>query len=269
MSAWKLLDHLSGIALRGPDAAAFAHAQFTTGFEPAPPEGWRLTAWCNPKGRVLSVILARAHERGVDLIVPAVQGPNLIRQLGMYGIGRKVVITEVANVEGCVSAHAGPGMVLTLDPDRALRLVDDPSADQAADPDFVLRWRRRDLTVGLPWLGSENSGQFLPQSLGLEERDGLSYTKGCYPGQEVVARVHYLGKVKERLSGFRLQGSSVCKGQQLLAGPDQVIGTVLDDLSADDETIGLAVIRADTSAGAEVRCLESTGVLCDPEQLAS
>lgn len=265
MSDWNPLPHLSAITLTGPDAGAFAHSQLTTGFDQPAEPGWGLTAWCNPKGRAIAVILARQHQQGVDLVVPAGQGQQLTRQLGMYAIGRKVEFQRTTQVQGCMDREDDGDQTLRPDPGRALRLIENDPA--AADPGFIEHWRQRDLAAGITWLDTGSSGRFLPQALGLEERGGLSYRKGCFPGQEVIARVHYLGKAKEQLSGFRLKGSVECSEQDLLDAHDQRVGSVVNAMPINGTTIGLAVVRADRESGLAVRCLDHDGVLCAPEQL--
>lgn len=264
MSAWIQLPHLTAVTLRGPDAHAFAHAQFTTSFQNPSEGGWSLTAWCNPKGRVISTILARSDENGVDLIFPVEQADLLIRKLPMYAIGRKVEIRPQARVAGRFEPHLPAGFSLDIDPRRALCLAPD---DARTDHDQCLRWRKRDLCSGIAWMTGSSSGQFLPQALGLEERDGLSYQKGCYPGQEVIARVHYLGRSKERLGALRLDESVDCADQPLLLENRDRIGTVLQAICSDHQTIGLAVVRSEYPTGQTVICGEVAGTLCEPEQL--
>ena len=78
-------------------------------------------------------------------------------------------------------------------------------------------WQAADLAAGLPWIGSATQDLFIPQTVNLELAGGVSFTKGCYPGQEVVARSHYRGTVKRRMAYGQLQGSA---GPQPLAGMD-------------------------------------------------
>ena len=82
-------------------------------------------------------------------------------------------------------------------------------------------WRLNELRSGVVWLNPETSNRFLPQMLGLEALDGLSFRKGCFPGQEVIARVHYLGKLKRRSVLVEVDG-------EVSAGPGDEV-TVLGD----------------------------------------
>lgn len=264
MSAWIQLPHLAALKLRGPDASAFAHAQFTTSFQDGPTPGWGLTAWCNPKGRALAVILARVHEQGVDLVLPSEQLDTIARQLPLYAIGRQVEVSRETQVAGCFETARAADLSLHADPQRALCL--EPEVSEAS-PDGVIDWRKSDLCAGIAWLTPSGSGQFLPQALGLEERNGLSYQKGCYPGQEVIARVHYLGRGKERLSAFRLETAVDCADQTLRDEEDARVGSVVQSLAGSATTIGLAVVRNQYPAGQDVRCAGTAGTLCEPEEL--
>jgi folate-binding protein YgfZ len=73
-------------------------------------------------------------------------------------------------------------------------------ATDATAPDFSQdradTWKAEELKAGISWLNTESSGQFLPQMLGFDDLGAVNFRKGCYPGQEIVARTHYLGKVK-------------------------------------------------------------------------
>jgi folate-binding protein YgfZ len=146
------------------------------------------------------------------------------------------------------------------------RGLDLARTDATDDDQQARQWMVRDICAGLVWLSPPVSEQFLPQSLGLEDRGGLSYKKGCYPGQEVVARVHYLGRAKERLSGFRLAGAGSAD-DVLLDDQGERIGRVLTCLGTGPETIGLAVTRIDAPMDCNVHSNGLQGRLCDPAEL--
>lgn len=263
MASWFLLPHLAAVRIEGPDALAFAHAQFTTSFQKNGIRSWCLTAWCDPRGRVLNLIVARSNESHVDLVVPALQVQELVKRLRLYAIGRKIAIQHCASVAG----NLCPGKddeTLAFDPGRSMAL--NQQAPQDSEP-MVLSWREADIRAGVAWLGAASSGQYLPQALGLEDRGGLSYRKGCYPGQEIIARVHYLGKIKERLMGFvQFEGPD--------SGTDELedqhgnrVGRILESVAASGRQIGLAVVAADLDPGSMVRRSGHLVSLLPPETL--
>ena len=268
MANWFYLPRLTGLRISGEDARAFAHAQFTSSFKSPAPGLWQLTSWCNPKGRVLFVILARSDEHHVDLILPAVQLAELAQRLKMYSIGRRVSLLELPQVAGAFSGADGAG-ALAIDRRRSLQLE---PAQAHHDSEAAEQWRQHDLQAGIAWLNAATSARFLPQSLGLEERGGLSYDKGCYPGQEIVARVHYLGKVKECLSGFRVEAGAAAVSadvdQSDIVDQDGTAqGHVLCILGEAGQQRGLAVVSAGLAADAELRLGGAPVRLLEPESL--
>lgn len=91
------------------------------------------------------------------------------------------------------------------------------SLGAAADAGLVQTWRAADIAAGLPWITAPTQDLFVPQMINFELLDGVSFTKGCYPGQEVVARSHYLGKLKRRMYAGRIAGEA---DPAALAGAD-------------------------------------------------
>ncbi len=270
MEHFNLLPHLTGIQMLGPDARAFAHAQFTTAFNQDTPPGWGLTAWCNPKGRVISTMLARIQKDVVELIAPSSLREVIAARLPIYSIGRKVEITSGLAVAGQLDRPPQPDSQIRTDEDRAL--VVNP-ADAQLDEDFVTHWKLRDICAGIVWLTPTQSEQHIPQALGLQEREGLNFTKGCYPGQEIVARVHYLGRAKQRLTGFRVDRSpdedahEASFDEGLFDDAGVSIGSVVSMAKRGHEVIGLTVVGID-SAGDQSVCLgNKAGRLCDPVDL--
>ncbi len=200
MQPWFSLPHLAGLVISGPDSLSFCHSQFTADMRNLSEGRWQITTWCNPKGRVLTVILTARHESHVEIIAPRDQLGTL-EKLSMYAIGRTISIRPEDHVSGTLTANKNDNLILG-DESRALRLGSeegDPTTEQ------MRAWRLADLATPLPWLNAETSARFLPQALGMETNSGLSYTKGCFPGQEIIARVHYLGQTRYHLMGFEFE----------------------------------------------------------------
>lgn len=194
------LSHLSAISVIGPDALAFCQSQVTSDLTALGPAQWHASAWCSANGKAIVVMLVRASESRVEWIMPKSQVADTARALSRYTIGRQVTISEPLSVAGDW-AHPGNDSNyprLAHDPSRIL-YVDETKPNGLDDSAFLVDWRLADLEAGLSWLCPELSMRFLPQSLGLERLSGLSYRKGCYPGQEVIAKVHYRGQLKHHL----------------------------------------------------------------------
>ncbi|NBD95917.1 MAG: hypothetical protein GVY11_05510 [Gammaproteobacteria bacterium] len=242
------LDHLESFSLRGSDALAFAQSQFTVDVGQLRADTWSPLAWCDPKGRVLSVMIARAGENDVELIVPVSQGAGIRDRLRMFTIGRKVEITEARCAAGSFEPVQGDA-ALAFDSGRALSV----GVRERSDPEALRLWQRRDLCGALPWLQPGNSGQHLPQWLGLEPLGALAYDKGCYPGQEVIARLHYRGTVKYHLAGMEVPATGAIDiHARITDDQDRAVGHWLDGMTSDGKTIGLAVIATRLEPGSEV-----------------
>ncbi|MFU8831620.1 MAG: YgfZ/GcvT domain-containing protein [Wenzhouxiangella sp.] len=268
MTDWFTIPHLLGVRVTGEDALAFCQAQFTADFRQFDPNRWHVTAWCEPKGRCLAIILAATGEGNVDLVLPTSQA-DLLARLKMYAIGRKLNLSDAVPVVGS-SAAAATDRLVGSEPERALRLLDeeDALAPPHARPDAVRAWRVADLCQPIPWLTPATSARFLPQFLGLEDSGGLSYTKGCFPGQEVIARLHYLGSIKYHLLGFELPVGMPAEpdvSDKLVTPSGDNAGEVLDCVRVDAHMIGLAVSPIGIEAG--VPALDPRGSNGQPGQM--
>ncbi|QOC21102.1 folate-binding protein YgfZ [Wenzhouxiangella sp. AB-CW3] len=250
MSEGFRLDHLAVATLSGPDALAFAQSQFTLDFDHVGEESWHPCAWCDPKGKALIVMLASCRESDIDLVLPKSQAELLSTRLPLYAIGRTVNIAVSEHAPGgwnAPSAHARP---LSWDEQRSLEPA---TATLPIDGTASSVWQRADLDQRIPWLSGQTSARHLPQSLGLEALDGLSFSKGCYPGQEVIARVHYLGKVRYRTSLIDFGGNPLPEPAETLRDPEgQRVGELLWGLQQDGNARGLAVLTVDCDAGQTV-----------------
>jgi folate-binding protein YgfZ len=202
------LDGHSVLALDGPDAVAFAQAQFASDVTALATGHWHWSTLLTPKGRVIAVFaLLRSGETSLRLVLPDFDAAELGDALRRFVFRRKVVIAprtdlHVAGAFGMAQARggllAGDETELELDYGapglpRTLRLS---PAQTPADPAAAQAWAAADLRLGLPRLPATQREQWTPQQLGLERLSAFSVKKGCYPGQEIVARTHFLGRAK-------------------------------------------------------------------------
>ncbi len=208
------LPHLQYVALRGPDAAAFAHAQFANDVQALAVGQWQWNAWLTAKGRVIAVFaLLRQADDALLMLLADGGAEELATALGRFVFRRKLRVTVEDTLvafgrlslpeqaRGATSTHDEAGAIeLDMGGDglpRTLRLVPTSAADApAADPALAQAWRAADLRLGLARLAPSQREQWTPQQLGLDRLHAFSVKKGCYPGQEIVARTHFLGKAK-------------------------------------------------------------------------
>jgi len=107
------------------------------------------------------------------------------------------------------------------------------------------------ILAGWPALGAEIDEKTLPQEVRYDEIGGVSYTKGCYTGQETVARLHFRGHTNRELRGLAWREPGAPDGRGVLAG-DKEVGTVRSTLTVDGRTLGLAIVRREIEPGTEV-----------------
>jgi len=243
--------------ITGPDALAFLQSQLSGDVEGFEQSIFHPTAWCQPDGRVFCVMLIARHEDRVIVVMPESMAPDLAGRISLYRIGRKVQATAATAVGGPIDGCSLPALPLSYDRRRRLAVTDAGSSMNAQPIDPCSReWLAADLEQRMPWILPETRDRFLPQMLGLEELGGLSYGKGCYPGQEVIARVHYRGRVTRRIRLFRLQSNRIPEPGSKI-DLDEQSGMVLYGLDNEGrESIrGLAVLPAE--------CPEDAPILID------
>lgn len=263
MSEGLEIDFLRRIRVSGPDARAFLQSQLTRDMADITPDTWRTVAWCDPRGRVLSVMMARGDEDHVDLVLPAEGLADITRKLSMYTIGRRVELAPAVAVGGGHGEPPGHAASLEIDPARWLGEATD---NQENDPG----WLPIDLRTGLPWLLPAASGRHLPQFLGLQRLGALDYRKGCFPGQEVIARLHHLGRIKHGLRGFRMNSGAVpAPASALHTGDGLSAGEVVIAAGTDEDVIGLAVVPVDLTADTAVNINGTDIRLTPPDACAN
>jgi folate-binding protein YgfZ len=204
------ISHRGLIRALGEDAASFLNAQLTRRVDDLADGELRLAAWCNAKGRVLALVRVARADGGYALWLPARLAPLTLPSLQRFVLRSRVRLEQ------------GPA---------------ETSGGNATS-------RLAEIRAGIPEIYPETREQFLPQMLNLDRLGGIDFKKGCYPGQEIVARSQYLGQLKRRMYLFAADGPG------LLPAPGTVIvsagdagGTVVDAARTESgETLILAVI---------------------------
>lgn len=245
-----LSDHAC-VSVTGADATTFLHGQFSADLLSVPGGGGCLTAWCTPKGRVITTLFAFRLNEGWSLILPADLATRVTQRLRMFVLRARVELRPAApdtvllglgvDAAGALGAELHPRLrrLPTRTPADTRYLIslsqaehDAVRADLAHQAAAISAraWATHDVECGLPWVDAGTTEQFLPQELDLERWQGLSYTKGCYPGQEIVARSRYRGTVKRGL--HRLQAPAALQpalqsGLRLVDAAGTPVATVL------------------------------------------
>ncbi|MCG6118047.1 MAG: folate-binding protein [Aquimonas sp.] len=236
------------LTIEGPDALAFAQSQLTSNITQLTTGGWQWSSWLSAKGRVIAVFaLLKESEERLLLFLPDHPATTLAPQLARFVLRRKAKVTAAEALD----VIAGFGGVR---PAGALELGDAPdrwiSAGPAgacapADAAFERAWLLADIRLGLPRLDAEG-GQHTAHMLSLDLLGALSLDKGCYPGQEIVARTHYLGQSRRRLTRLRTEhGVDAARGSAVLRN-----GSVAGELLC---------IATDAAGGCELQCVLAEG----------
>lgn len=241
------------VALQGRDAVAFAQAQCMNDVAALGDGQWQWNGWLTPKGRLVALFaLLRRDAETLWLLLPDADAGDFAARLQKFVFRSRLQITVRDDLVvsgafaaprtalGAQAASTDDGAVEldfsgSADP-RALRIASMAATDEAEQ---ALRWRQADLAHGLPRLPAEAAEQWTPQQLSLERLRAYSVRKGCYPGQEIVARTHFLGQAKR---GLVLLESEVpiADGDEVSEG-DAVIGRMVSASG----TFGLAVLPLD------------------------
>lgn len=259
------LSDYSLLRFSGPDAAAFLQGQLTCDVLGLRSATATYGGYCTPKGRLLAVFLLWHDAAGFTMQLPAVLGEALRKRLAMYVLRAKVTVEDLAPLLGCAGAATGAAVTaLGGSPAAAVfsvathngitavglpgprQLVVLPRARAAALPADAGAWLQSDIAAGVPVILPATQEEFVPQMVNLDCIGALSYSKGCYPGQEIVARTHYLGKLKQRMYRVQVEAQTVQPGDKLYCAPlgDQASGMIVSAArSAAGPWMALAVLQ--------------------------
>lgn len=243
------LAHFGLIEVTGEDGKAFLHSQLTNDVNHLLANQAQHAGWCNAKGRMQASFLVWRSEDSYFLALAADLQEATQKRLQMFVLRSKVKLTSLTDsavllglsgpqaaealadadlpcpAESMTTAVSDGTMVVRLDAGRFM-IVAPESAMAAswqkltvkAKPAGVPVWRWLDIQSAYPLVTLATKEEFVPQMADFEKIGGVSFHKGCYPGQEVVARTQYLGKVKRHL--YRVTSQQALKAGDVLHSPD-------------------------------------------------
>ena len=149
-----------------------------------------LTAICNPKGRILFTLLLQKNDDSLTVAVDTSLESAFSQYITMRRFRQDVQIT------------ASDYHLHLLDPPNPTALAFKTSSQPAISTDAFWLWM---FHAGMPWITAASAEHFIPQHVNLDQLEAIGFDKGCYPGQEIVARLHFLGKVKKRMQYIQYQ----------------------------------------------------------------
>ncbi len=270
------------IRATGEDAAGFLHNLFSNDVQHLGRDHAERCGFCSPKGRLLADFLIWREDRDYLLQLSADIQPAILKKLGMYVLRSKVKLADAGDdlvllgISGSGTAAAvkllgvdmpaaalgiarfDGGTAIRLDERRCQLALRQDAASQVWEtlasklrPVGTPAWRWLEIEAGIPHITSRTQEEFVPQMANLELLGGVSFTKGCYPGQEVVARTKYLGKVKRRTYRAHIDGGCPVPGTDLYSPdlPDQSCGKVIE--AAPSPSGGCEILASMLMASAE------------------
>lgn len=254
----------SVIDVSGPDAEAFLDSQLTSDVKNIKIKSLTRSGYCNPKGRLIATPYVIRNADSFNLLLPNDLVDEFISRISRFILRAKVSINE-NDALAIVGVIAQAGAKISI---RELDELDNEILEINSRQGFILcpfnslesfwvkttqnylpsqfeHWEVENIRNGIVNIGDATKEQFLPQMINLEKHKGVSFTKGCYPGQEIVARTKYLGSVKRKLCYFR-SDSSIGQGAPILTSEGTPCGTVCHTSrksKESDNQEGLAVIH--------------------------
>lgn len=267
--------------ISGTEAARFLQGQLTNNIMSVNQYLSQLSAWCSPKGRVLVIFHIIKQNDGYLLLLPTELLPEIQKRLQMFVLMSKVSIEDVSRhyqlifLKGkkstdilaqqcdtlpqknwqlvsqtgfhCIKpAFMEDSFLLITRAENAVQLIT-PWLSQMIRFQPGYYWQKVQILAGIPVVYQATSEQFVPQMLNLHILEGISFKKGCYTGQEVVARMHYLGKLKRQM--FRIEvpiAHQLCPGDALyspLSNSAQGAGKIVSVVQGEHFSQALAVLE--------------------------
>ncbi len=257
------ISHLGLIRVEGQDAEKFLQGQFTNDVRQVKPHHSQLSAWCTPQGRVIVNFQLLHRENAYYLLLPANSIPTVLKRLQMFVMRSAVKLSDASetlakfcvagdtaaqllsdtlhcqppeNIDDCVTVNeftllkmrsVTPCYVLISPPESAIQQWQTLTA--VAQPHSQDYWHVLTALAGVGWIDSDLTELFVPQMLNLQALFAINFKKGCYTGQEIVARMQYLATLKRRLFLAKCSGVMPQVGEELLenGAKDKEVGKII------------------------------------------
>jgi folate-binding protein YgfZ len=224
------------IAVTGDDATTFLQGQLTNDVAALKVGEAQWTGWCSPKGRLIASFLLVKRADGYLAMLPAELAPAIAKKLSMYVLRSKVKIADVsAQYERAGLVGAGRPDLGSIEVGRNVHVAIEPAAGSrlallrsASTPGTIQDWTLALIHAGIPTVVAATQDEFVPQMANFDLIGAVSFRKGCYTGQEIVARTQYRGILKKRMAIAHVDGAMPAPGQSVYSAAfgEQSAGTV-------------------------------------------
>ncbi len=274
------LSHYAVLAVQGEDTVEFLQGQLTNDVSKVDDQHSQLNAYCNNKGRMLANFRVFSSAGTFFITLPQELAETVLNRLQQYVLRAQVAMGDVSDsllrigvygeqATAALEAHLGvlPASsddVAQYDNAIAIRCAGEHRFELYATPQHMPEhwqvlsaaasavgaghWELLNIRAGIPVITTATSEAFVPQMANLELVNGVSFTKGCYTGQEIVARMHYLGKLKQRMYHINIDSKTVPAAGETLSAENakatQEVGTIISaQLAENNQVEALAVIQ--------------------------
>lgn len=245
--------HLQLVKITGEDAKPFLQGQLTNDINLLE-NSWQYSAYCNPKGRAMAVFTIWADADVIYLLIESAIAQAVLKRLKMYVLRSKVIIEEInSNISAKFELTVANPLYHQSNAQNTYRLGFGNrelliTPEEAQTPFDLTRWLQADISEGLPRVTEETYEAFIPQMINLDILNGINFKKGCYTGQEIIARMKYLGKLKQRgfvctKQGDRPGASLIRIGEKVIDNDGKNVGSIIN--ASEDYKYALASLRFD------------------------
>lgn len=275
------LNEFGLIKASGEDALSFLHGQFTNDLNLVNPSFSQLSSYCNPKGRILAIFRIFKNQDDFYLVLRKDVLEAVLKKLTMFKLMAKVELSDVSD-EFVLFGIVGPDAESILKENNITAPADVDHSTQKDETTIVKIpsensrylfistsenaisfwkastapiqtnsniWDLHDIQSGIAEITAETSEAFIPQMVNLELIGGVNFQKGCYPGQEIVARTHYLGKPNRRMYRVTIDDASCpVSGTNIFSAKDgeQAVGKIVSAQAfSKDSCSALIVLRTE------------------------
>jgi len=246
------MPHYALLKISGPDALKFLQGQCTCNFMELEAAHWLRGAHCNPKGRILfSFVASKLDDESIGLRVPADVAEDALADLKKYIVFSKAT----AQIESSIAIYGVIDNSIPLDNLQASTIIDHGAGLQEMwltktshsgielNPTQARQWDIRYMSLGFIDVDKRLRANFLPQDLNYDLSGAVNFKKGCYTGQEIVARMHYRGSAKKRLAlGHIDKAITTDLTGHVIQAQDQTIGSVVEHQIGKNHSVISALI---------------------------
>ena len=284
------LSNFGLIQFAGEDTQTFLQGQLTNDVRAVTMLNSQYSGYCSPKGRMLASFLLWQNEHGYVMQLPLALRESVQKRLTMYVMRSKVKVSDISdefvrlgvagnNAMNLIKQHYGDipqtaHGVMTFGTDTVINLSDNrfeiiTTTENAAKVWGIFResctqvgshaWEWLEIQAGVPRITADTQEQFIPQMVNFEAIGGVSFKKGCYPGQEIVARTQYLGKLKRRMYRAHIDAGLPVAGNELFSQEmdGQATGMIVNAHPSPDGGYDLLAVIQISSAENETMHLQS------------